>query len=229
MRFWFTQLGRVVGILLLVLSVSQPAVAQRGKGQGKKKGPPAGQNMVPNSGSAPAGGAPGNPAAKQPGKQPGPNAGNAMLGLPPKWVERLQSMTPQEQERFFQNNERFKSLPPERQEQIRRRLQNWNRLSPEQQQELRRREQALEQMTPEQRRYFLQDLGPRLQQMAPDRRLAIRRRLAVLNTLSDAERDARLNNPNFLRGLSPEEQRLLRELSTLRAGPPEPGPDRPPF
>jgi hypothetical protein len=222
MRFRFPQFARVLGILLMVGCVSQPVLAQRGK-QGQKKVPPMAQNMNPNPGKAPNAG---NPSA-QPGKNAQGNEGRNLMGLPPKWVDRLQSMPPQEQERFMQNNERFKSLPPDRQEQIRRQLGNWNRMTPQQQEDFRRREQALEQMTPEQRRYFIQELGPRFKQLPMERRQAIRRRLNVLSGLSEAQREARLNDPNFLRGLSPDDQKMLRDLSKLRLGAVEPPPAPP--
>ena len=55
-----------------------------------------------------------------------------MAGLPPKWVENLRDKSPQEQERFMQNNERFQNLPPGRQQQVRQNLQKYNSLSPQQ-------------------------------------------------------------------------------------------------
>lgn len=215
MRFRFPHFAKVFGILLLVGLVSQPALAQRGK-QGKKKVPPATQNMNPNPGKT-----------GQPGKNAERNGERNLMGLPPRWVDRLQSMSPQEQERFMRNNERFKNLPPARQEQLRRRLQRWNSMTPEQQQEFRKREEILEQMTPEQRQYFVQDLGPRFQQLPIERRQAIQRHLRALDGLSEAERESKLKDSNFLRGLNPDEQKMLRELSKLRAGPTEPPSEHP--
>src|ERR1700691_1077221 len=86
-------------------------------------------------------------------------------GLPPKWVENVRDMPPEQQERFMQNNERFKSLSPERQQQIRQNLQKWNNLTPEQQAAARQREAVLEQMTPEQRQYFNKTVLPKWQAM----------------------------------------------------------------
>src|ERR1700680_210734 len=86
------------------------------------------------------------PPVEAPRVQPAPKtrrppAPRNMLGLPPRWVERLQGMSPAEQERFLSNNARFRSLPPERQAQIRQRLQIWNGLTPEQHQAVLEREQ----------------------------------------------------------------------------------------
>ncbi len=140
----------------------------------------------------------------------------AMEGLPPKWVRKLQDMPPAEQERFLQNNERFRNLPPERQAQIRRNLERWNSLTPEQKQAARNAEAALERMTPEQREYVRNTLLPKWQALPLDRRLVIRRHLALLSRMSPATQQAALHDPRFLRGLSPDEREMLRNLNSLR-------------
>lgn len=145
----------------------------------------------------------------------GPNL-RGMAGLPPKWVENMRTMTPEEQERFMQNNETFRNLPPERQAQIRQNLQKWNDLTPQQQTALRQREAVLEQMSPEQRRYFNQTVLPKWQAMPQDRRQVINRHLAILGTMSPATQQAALNDPKFVQNLSPDEQTMLRDLNSLR-------------
>ena len=121
-----------------------------------------------------------------------PRSGSSTL--PPRWIERLQGMPPEEQEKFLSNNARFRSLPAERQAQIRQRLQTWNHLTPEQRQTLIQRERVLEQMTPEQRRYVRQTLLPQWQNLPPARRLAVLGKLRDLHGLSDSERAAKLND-----------------------------------
>lgn len=149
-----------------------------------------------------------------------PNMGRpnvrGMEGLPPKWVQKLQDMPPEEQERFLRNNERFRNLPPQRQEQIRRNLERWNRLTPEQKETARNAEQALERMTPEQRAYVRNTLLPKWQALPMDRRQAIRRHLAILSRMSPSTQQAALNDPKFMDGLSPDEQDILRNLNSLR-------------
>ena len=140
----------------------------------------------------------------------------AMEGLPPKWVDRLRDMPPEQQQRFLENNETFKSLPPQRQQQIRQNLEKWNQLSPEEKQAAREREGALERMTPEQREYVRNTLLPKWQSMPQDRRQAINRHLAMLRNMSPATQQAALNDPRFLQGLSPDEQSMLRDLNSLR-------------
>lgn len=139
-------------------------------------------------------------------------------GLPPKAVENLQDMTPEQQERWMSNNERFRNMTPQQQAQIRRNLQNWNSLSPEQRQEMRDCEKVLEQMTPEQRQYVRQTLLPQWKSLPPARRQVMMQHLQQLRGLTDAQREERLNDPAFVSGLSPDERNMLRNLNRLRVG-----------
>jgi hypothetical protein len=204
-------------VLLLAGLAAEPAGARRGPQQGpfmrarQARLAGAAQKENPNALRR----NPASPNANGAAAKALPNA-RAMAGLPPKWVENLQDMPPEDQERFMENNERFKSLTPERQDQIRKNLQKWNSLPPEQQAALRKRETVLEQMTPEQRQYFTNTVLPKWQAMPQDRRQAINRHLAMLSNMSPATQQAVLNDPRFLQGLSPEEQSMLRDLNSLR-------------
>jgi Protein of unknown function (DUF3106) len=146
-------------------------------------------------------------------------AGRGMAGLPPKWVDNLRDMSPEEQERFLDNNRQFQNLPPERQAQIRNNLQKWNRLSPTERNAIRDREYMWEHMSPEQRQYVQNVLLPRWQQMPPERRQLINGRLHTLQGMTPAEREATLDDPRFMQGLSPDEQSMLRDLNSLRNPP----------
>lgn len=139
--------------------------------------------------------------------------------LPANWMERVQKMSPQEQERFLANNRRFRSLPPERQAQIRARLKQWNSLTPQQQQALIRRERILRRLTPDQRREVRLVIMPQWAQLPPARRVVLVRKLQQLQGLSDQERQKRLDDQQFLQDLSPREQDLLKELAKLKVGP----------
>lgn len=165
--------------------------------------------------------------SEPPAVKPTPPVRN-MMGLPPAWVERLQDMPPEQQEKFLSNNKRFQDMTPQQQAQIRNRLQFWNNLTPDQRQELREREQIWEKMTPEQRQYVHETLLPQWQAMPPASKMIIRRHLQRLQGLNEDERQQMLNNPAFMRNMTPEEQNMLRELSRLRVGntpdaPPAPG------
>jgi Protein of unknown function (DUF3106) len=152
------------------------------------------------------------PAARGNGQ---PNA-RAMAGLPPKWIEKLQDMPPDQQQRFLENNQQFQHFSPERQEQIRRNLERWNKLTPEQKEQARIAEQAFERMTPQQRQYVRNVLLPKWQAMPQQRRQLINGHLKMLRNMSPATQQAALDDPKFVEGLSPDEQSMLRELNSLR-------------
>lgn len=144
-----------------------------------------------------------------------PNA-RSMEGLPPKWIEQLRDRSPEEQQRFMENNDRFKSLPPGRQAQIRKNLEQWNRLSPEQKNAILDRERYFESLSPQQRQYIRNSLLPRWQAMPVERRQLLLGRLRVLRDLPANDRSAKLNDAAFMQGLSPDEQQTLRDLNQLR-------------
>jgi len=136
--------------------------------------------------------------------------------VPPAMEERLRDMSPQEQERFLQNNQRFQSLPPQRQAEIRQRLQAWNRLSPERKDQMIHNWQVLRNMTPDQRQLYQSQILPKWEQMSPERRQLVLGRQHTLQAMTPAQRQAALNDPRFMQGLTPDEQGVLRNLNTLR-------------
>ncbi len=148
----------------------------------------------------------------------------SMMGLPPKWIENLRDMSPEEQERFMRNNARFQSLPPQRQEQIRRTLQRWNQMTPEQRDAMRNREQVLERMSPEERQEVVSDLLPRWKNLRQDRKELILGRLRVLRGMPEDQREQELQDSHFMQGLDPNEQDILRKITALRLAPPQQGP-----
>ena len=139
-----------------------------------------------------------------------------MLGMPPVWADRLQEMTPEQQENFLKNNARFQGLPPQQQAQIRRNLQAFNRLTPEQKQEVLNNTRVWQQMSPQQRVYVRQTLLPAWRNLPPPRRQLLLGKLRQLRGLSDSERTAKLNDETFVGGLNPDERQMLGDLSRLR-------------
>jgi hypothetical protein len=140
----------------------------------------------------------------------------AMAGLPPRWIENLREMPPEEQDRFLRNNRLFQNMAPERQAQIRKNLENWNKLSPEQRNQIRERAEIIEKMTPQQRQYVRNTLLPKWQAMPPERRQVINGRLRILQTMGPGAQQAALADPKFMQGLSPDEQSMLRDLNSFR-------------
>lgn len=188
-------------LLAMTLAAGSSAFAKQGN---QRQAPPPRLRAAPN---------PNNP---KPGER-------RMLAMPPAWVDRLHQMTPQQQERFFNNNERFRELPPERQAQIRQQMQQWNRLSPDQRQTMINRQQVWDRLTPEEQGYVRDSLLPQWQKTPPAQRQAILGKLRQLRGLDDAQRTAKLNDESFLGNLNPQDRQMLRDLSNLRVGPGEPG------
>jgi hypothetical protein len=204
-------------VLLLALMIGLAAhatIAQRLGGPGSR----AGVRLVSQQ-ERPAPGPPPRNAFR-----PNVNAGagrsqpnlRGMAALPPKWVDNLRDMSPEEQQRFLRNNDRFESLPAQRQAQIRKNLEDWNRLSPTERGAIRDRERILERMTPRQRQYVRNVLLPQWQALTPQRRQMINGRLHTLQGMNPADQQAALDDPRFMRGLDPDEQALLRNLNSLR-------------
>ena len=139
--------------------------------------------------------------------------------LPSGWQNRLQQMTPEERERFLQNDQKFRNLPPEQQAQIRQRFQEWKQLSPAQKENLNKNAEALAKLTPEQRQSVRTQVLPQWRQMTPERRQEIKQRLTSLNGLSDEERNQKLNDPSFYQGLSPQEHDVLKQFGDMKLNP----------
>jgi hypothetical protein len=201
-----------LGLLILAGASAQPASAQsrtfpRLQSVAQKQNPAPRNNFNPERKPNNGGAFKGQPNLR------------AMEGLPPKWVDNLREMPPEDQQRFLQNNRVFQNLPELRQVQIRKNLENWNRLSPAERDALRERAQILERMTPQQRQYLRNNLLPKWQEMPPDRRQAINGRLRILQSMGPSAQEAALADPKFMQGLRPDEQSMLRDLNSFRNPP----------
>jgi hypothetical protein len=146
------------------------------------------------------------PGARNEGNRP-PNAGsgtgqrpNLNPNRPPNATVRSRDLSPQER----QNLDKFNRLPPQERQEIRDRLRQWQKL------------------TPEQQSHIKNDLSPKWQQMSPDRQKAIRQRLGVLQNMPESARNQHLNDPNFTRGMTEEDRAMLRDLSHMHVGAPDP-------
>ncbi len=87
------------------------------------------------------------------------NREGGMRNLSPGVRQNLRDMSPQEQQRYMQNNERFRSLPPQQQAQIRNNLQKWNNLSPTERNAMNDRARTWQRMSPQQRQYVQNNLA----------------------------------------------------------------------
>ena len=107
--------------------------------------------------------------------------------------------------RLAENQKKFNQLPPQKQQEMKRAAENWQRLTPQQQSHIRN------------------DVLPRWQQLPADRQRAIQNRLGVLQNMPESARNRHLNDPNFTRGMSEDDRRMLQDLSHEHVG----APDRP--
>jgi Protein of unknown function (DUF3106) len=151
--------------------------------------------------------------------QGGTNAGvnsSSEPKIPGQWTQKLGQMSPQQQNHFLQNNERFKNLPPEKQQQVRENLRKYNTLSPTERMAMKDRQATWERMSPEQRQYVQKTLLPKWQQMSSDRKQVVNDRLHTLQGMAPEDRQRSLNDPQFMRGLNPDEQSVLRGLDSVR-------------
>jgi hypothetical protein len=126
-----------------------------------------------------------------------PNRPSSAYNPPPK---RFNELTPQEKQKVIENYRRYQNLTPSQKQELNDRVEKWKTLTPQQQNHIRN------------------DLAPKLRQMSPDRRQAIRLRLQVLQNMPESARNQRLNDPNFTRGMSEEDKSTLRDLSHLHVG-----------
>jgi hypothetical protein len=187
-----------LGVALVLMGSSASGAAARQHPKDRSNRPPAAERKAERRADRPPvnpnGGANGGGANSfNPNRPPG-----AGTRINPQ--ERLRNMTPQERQNLRQNEERLQRLPPAQRQLLRDRAQVWQR------------------MTPEQRNHIQNDVLPRWRQMTPDRRQAVQQRLRVLQNMPEGARNRRLNDPNFTRGMSEEDQATLRDLSHLHVG-----------
>jgi hypothetical protein len=63
---------------------------------------------------------------------------------------------------------------------------------------------------------------PKWKQLPPQRQNAMQQRLGVLQNMPESARNRHLNDPNFTRGMSEEDKAMLRDLSHMHVGAPDP-------
>lgn len=144
------------------------------------------------------------------------------VGAPRPWVDTMRELTPAQRDRVLQNSRTFQNLAPDKQAKIRQQFTQWDRMSPQQQASLRQKEQTWRNLTPEQQQHIKNNVWPKWQQMPWDRQQVMKQKLGVLQNMPESARNQRLNDPNFTRGMTDEEQSMLRDLShTHVGGPPE--------
>jgi hypothetical protein len=141
------------------------------------------------------------------------------------WVDTMRDLTPAQRERVLQNSRAFQNLSPDKQAKIRQQFNQWDHMTSAQQADLRQKERTWRELTPQQRDYIKNDVLPKWHQMPWDRQQMIKQKLGVLQNMPESARNARLNDPNFTRGMSDDEKSMLRDLSHTHVGAPDSPPE----
>ncbi len=179
-----------IGALLLVLSTAGPAAEQK---NAAKPAPPRPAPVRP----AP---------APHPGGTPRQEKIGPPLSNPASPAARLYRATPEERDRALEK------LPPKMQEQIRTQLEAFDRMPKEQQQVFIRRAERFAALSPARKAEVIQQLQA-LNKLPQDRKREVAIALRRLQMLPDEDRRKLLESDAFKSRFSPEEQKMIADLS----------------
>ena len=148
-------------------------------------------------------------AAKVPPRNPGgaPKKGGGGINNPMNLPQRLLQMTPEQRDRILEK------LPAAQQERVREQLERLDRMSPAEKERVSRQVQSLSALPPEQRQVIRQAMTG-LQKLPAERKGPVRKELLSLLNTPEEDRAARLRSEDFKNNFSPEEQKILTDLST---------------
>jgi hypothetical protein len=137
-----------------------------------------------------------------------PKLPKASVGKKARALERYNSMTPDQREKFLQK------LPADRRKQFEQNQRNLNKLDDNQKARLQNQYENFQQLPPERqqaaRRAFRQ-----MNQMPVERRKVIRGEAARLNRMSESDRQSHLSSEEFKGKYSPEERKMIQDLGSL--------------
>jgi len=156
---------------------------------------------------------PGKPAPP-PAAKPGNNGGvprprrpvGPPLGNPSNPAVRLYRASPEERERALEK------LPPAMQEQIRKQLQRFDAMPPEQQRIVIAQVQHFASLSPAQQQAFRRQFQA-FNKLPPEQRRPIAMALRRLEALPEAERSRLLSSEDFKSRFSPEDWKMISDLS----------------
>jgi hypothetical protein len=125
---------------------------------------------------------------------------------------RLFQASPEERERAIEK------FPQARQDAIRKNLEWFDRLPKAQQEVVLRRAERLANLPPDKQRAFQQQMRA-FQQLPPERRQAVQMALRRLQPMTDQERTNVLGSDQFRNRFSPDEQKIISDLSEIMPPP----------
>lgn len=147
------------------------------------------------------------PAPKAPGAGGNPKNGRPAINNPLNLPQRLLQMTPEQRDRILEK------LPQAQQDRVRQQLERLDHMSPAEKERIARQAQYIAALEPAQRRVVSQAMSG-MNQLPADRRGPVRKELLALVNSSEEDRDARLKSEEFKKKFSPDEQKILTDLST---------------
>ncbi len=163
--------------------------------------------------NAPKGARPASPARPPTSNAANPGKRAPKLPNPGLIVQQLMQMTPEQRERALEK------LPPQRQEQIRQRLQQFDSL-PKQQQDRRLEQLRLLSSLPPETQALVRRQIQAFNQLPDDRRRVMGPELQRLRRMPASQRDARIASDQFQNNFSPDEQKILSDISANMPLPP---------
>jgi hypothetical protein len=129
---------------------------------------------------------------------------------PANAIDRWNRMSPEERER------ELAKLPPARARLIRQRIARYNQMRPEDRKALRDRYETFSHLPPD-KQQIVRDRLREFHQLPHDRQPPVHREVEHLRSLPEAQRQARMNGDEFRAQFSPQEQQIIRDLTTYLA------------
>ena len=184
---------------LLILAVSVGFSAQ------KNSKPP--KNPPPAPAARPAGGGARNLAQAGEGRGGARGANAPRINTPLNPVQRFLNMTPEEQQRVLEK------APPQQRVRLQEALDRWNARPEAEKQFAYRQYQSLAKLPPQTQALVQRQMNA-FNRLPEDRRKPVRQGLIRLLRMPPDQRQTRLSSPEFSERYSPQEQQILKDLST---------------
>lgn len=127
----------------------------------------------------------------------------------PRTIDRLSKMTPEERAKALA------AIPPERRANIERRLSDFEKLPPAQQQRVRSRLEKLNALPPARQREVRQSMRD-FNALPQDRKTALNQEMRRMQGMPNDERQSYSNTDGFKKRFSPEERKIMDNLSEIR-------------
>ena len=138
------------------------------------------------------------------GRRPQPSRPQKMEKPPRTPIEEFQRMSPEKRAQALER------LPPQQRERIQQRLDQYDRLPPEQKARL----QRLWQLPPEEQQQ-VRNAVRQFGQLPQERKQALRREMRDMRPMTESERRAHMDSPEFKDKFSKDEQDMMKHMSEV--------------